>query len=335
MKILIADDHEVTRTTLKRLLSGRGYDVTAACDGQEALDILERAEAPALAILDWQMPRLDGLAVCRRLRETDARRYVYILMLTGRDLKHDMVEAMQAGVDDYVTKPFDAEELFLRLRAGERVLKLQEDLRTKCMRDELTGALNRRAILDTLQREIAYIDRSNKPAAVILADLDHFKNVNDRFGHQIGDAVLEEAVKRMSATLRPYDVLGRYGGEEFLIVLPGCDAAGAMEVAERVRDALARAPLPTSAGDIPVTVSLGVAPVGAERDADAIVARADKALYRAKASGRNTVAKAEEPVDGLRATPAGARGSSPRQKKAGPASARATARPRRKASGRA
>src|SRR5688572_16836257 len=211
VKILVVDDHTVTRRILEKSLAGRGYEVLLATHGQEALDLLAHADAPSLAIVDWQMPGLDGLAVCRQLRESDPRRYVYVIILTGKNTKQDLLEAMQAGADDYITKPFDFDELFVRVQAGERVLKLHEELRALSMRDHLTGLLNRGTILETLNRELAHARRGGQTASIILADVDHFKQVNDKHGHQVGDAVLVEISKRMSDRLRPYDAIGRYG----------------------------------------------------------------------------------------------------------------------------
>ena len=293
MKILVADDHPVTRRRLEKSLTDRGYAVVLAGTGHEALEVLGSHEAPSLAIVDWQMPGLDGLDVCRRIRESDPLRYVYVIMLTGKNTKQDLLEAMHAGADDYMTKPFDFDELVMRVRAGERVLKLQEELRNLSMRDHLTGLLNRGTILEILNRELAQVRRGVKPASVILADIDHFKSVNDTYGHQVGDGVLVETGKRMLDRLRPYDALGRYGGEEFLIVLPSCDVAAATEVAERVRQNVGESPIITSAGDLRVSVSLGVASFDeGAANVDAVILAADKALYSAKALGRDRVVSA-------------------------------------------
>jgi diguanylate cyclase (GGDEF)-like protein len=204
-----------------------------------------------LAILDWMMPGLDGVEVCRKVRQAGGAPYVYLIMLTGRAERRDVVQGMGAGADDYLSKPFDEQELRVRLRAGRRIVDLQEALRTLATRDALTGTWNRRAILEILRRELARGAREGTPVGVVLADLDHFKRVNDTLGHLTGDAVLSEAARRIGAALRPYDALGRYGGEEFLIVLPGCDPEGASQVAERVRGRVAEAPVTTPAGRSP------------------------------------------------------------------------------------
>lgn len=289
MKILIADDDDATRFKLQAWLTKRGYEVVVARNGAEAWEQLQRDDAPTLAILDWIMPQLDGVEVCRRVRQSGKVRYIYIVMLTIKGEKKEIVAGMEAGADDYLSKPFDYDELRVRLRAGERILTLQEELRAKATYDDLTGVFNRGTILEILQRDLAHAERTREPVAVILADLDDFKRVNDTHGHAIGDAVLREAAKRLSAPMRPYDTIGRYGGEEFLIVLPGCGVAAALQVAERVRLAVSGSAVNTTASDVAITVSLGVAAVeaGQSEDVDRLIQAADEALFRAKRAGRN------------------------------------------------
>src|SRR5579883_3074258 len=236
MRVLIADDSIVSRHLLDATLRKWGYEVVVACDGVEAWEILQSPDAPKLVILDWVMPGLTGPEVCRRVRErakspeTKSESYTYILLLTSKSLKEDLIEGMESGADDYVTKPFDQHELKARLRAGTRIIDLEqqlvtarEELREQATRDFLTRIWNRSSILDILQRELARGGREHRPVGVILADLDHFKAVNDTYGHFAGDAVLLEFARRVQASMRQYDSIGRYGGEEFLIVLPGCD----------------------------------------------------------------------------------------------------------------
>jgi len=294
--ILVADDDPLTRRLLAASLERLGHVVVSVGNGCQALDALLAADGPRLAILDWMMPGLDGLAVCRAVRQR-ATPYVYVLLLTSRDRQEDLVEAFDAEVDDFLAKPFEWTELQARLRSGERLLRLQaalletqERLRYEATHDHLTGLENRAVILEHLRSELSRARRSRKPVTVALADLDHFKSINDRYGHSVGDTVLRLSAGRMRAALRQYDTIGRYGGEEFLMVLPGCDAEDARHVAERVRMAL------TGLGpsiEVPcaISVSLGLASTGGGAMAcEALVELADAALYRAKSEGRNRVA---------------------------------------------
>lgn len=298
MRILIAEDDRVSRTILKLNLAKWGYEVVECLDGQQAWIELQKADAPDMAILDWMMPGMDGLQVCQAVRERAQQPYVYILLLTAKSQKEDLLAGLSAGADDYLTKPVDAQELELRLRTGRRILDLQsaliaarESLQIQATQDLLTGVWNRRAILQALHSELARASRQQLPVGVILADLDHFKSINDMHGHAAGDAVLREAASRMGSALRPYDRLGRYGGEEFLIVAPGCDTQNLIGVAERLRLALLASPVQTGSGSIHISGSFGVvsSPRGTDADAEVLIHSADKALYQAKDLGRNCV----------------------------------------------
>src|SRR5579871_725939 len=207
MKILAAEDNPIFQTMLRSMLTKWGYEVVIGRDGIEALDILQQENAPRLAILDWMMPGLDGVEVCRRVRAGRSEPYIYILLLTARNDSQDVVEAIDAGADDYLTKPFNTLELRARLRAGRRIIELQEELlvarealRQQAMHDGLTGLLNRTAILGVLQQELARANRDNQSVSILMVDLDHFKQINDSLGHLAGDAVLEEAAVRMKAS---------------------------------------------------------------------------------------------------------------------------------------
>jgi diguanylate cyclase (GGDEF)-like protein len=289
VRILIADDDPVTRASLETILAKQHYDMTIAHDGMEAWSILQQDDAPTLAILDWMMPGLDGPELCRRVREADSASYTYIVMLTGKDAKEDLVLGLDAGADDFLSKPFHSEELRARLRAGERILRLESELRVQARRDHLTGLFNRQSIFEILQRELAHAARGGKAPAVILADVDHFKRVNDTWGHPIGDAVLRETAARLHAVLRDYDAVGRYGGEEFMLVLRECDAGSVREVAERIRRSFCDVPIRTESGDVGLTISLGYAVARRLSSMEDVISAADAALYAAKHSGRNCV----------------------------------------------
>ena len=298
MKILIAEDNAASRRFLETRLIKWGYDVVCARDGKEAWGLLQADNGPKVAILDWLMPEMDGLQVCRKVRNRLKDPYVYILLLTAKDQKEHLIEAMEAGVDDYIAKPFEPHELRARLLAARRIIELHEDLvstrealRIQATHDSLTGLWNRPAILDVLHRELARAKRQGTSVGIAMADLDHFKQVNDTYGHAAGDTVLRKAARRMLSVTRAYDTLGRYGGEEFLIVIPRCDEQGILGKGERIRSRVCEKAISLPEGTVPVTISVGVTvayPFN-ETDAEAYIRVADEALYRAKAQGRNRV----------------------------------------------
>ncbi len=244
LEILIADDDPMFRKILTKWIEDSDCTVSVATDGHEAWDILQKPKAPQLLILDWNMPGIDGLELCRRIRESRRDPYQYILLVTSRDGKQDVVKGLDGGADDYLTKPFDVHELKARVRVGKRILVLQKELiqsresmRFHATHDALTGIWNRGTILDLLEAELQRASRSGTSTAVMMLDLDHFKAVNDTYGHPSGDAVLEEIASRIGQAVRVYDYVGRYGGEEFLIVLPSCEKDLARHCAERIRRA--------------------------------------------------------------------------------------------------
>jgi diguanylate cyclase (GGDEF)-like protein len=297
MRVLIADDSLLSRRLLEETLGGWGYEVSAASDGTEAWQILSGEDPPTLAILDWMMPGFTGPELCRMVREKSREPYTYILLLTSRSEKDDMVEGMDSGADDYVTKPFDRHELQVRLRAGTRIVDLQEQLlatrealRLQATRDYLTQIWNRSAILDILERELSRSSRERTPVGVVLADLDHFKAINDTYGHMAGDTALRQAAGRMQACIRKYDSIGRYGGEEFIIVLPGADERTVRLQAERMREAIRDTAVQLPERSLNLSSSFGcTAGLGSEVTAEMLIRAADTALYKAKRAGRDRV----------------------------------------------
>jgi two-component system cell cycle response regulator len=303
-KVLIADDSIVSRHLLEATLKKWGYDVSVACDGAEAWSALEREDAPSMAILDWVMPVMTGPEVCTKVRQLGRDRYTYILLLTSKNLKEEIIAGMSAGADDYITKPFDQQELQVRMEAGKRILRLHEALfsaQQKLLRqatyDELTGLFNRARILESFRTELARAERERLSVGIVLADIDRFKSINDTYGHNVGDVVLREAARRMHASVRAYDALGRYGGEEFLLVIPGCDLDAAAHQAERLRIALCQEPMTVCEGGdvdsflLPISASFGATAYypGSPLTLEALIKLADDALYEAKRGGRNRV----------------------------------------------
>jgi diguanylate cyclase (GGDEF)-like protein len=310
-RVLIAEDDPVSCHLLKSFLQKWNYDVAVATDGTAALRILEGEDTPRLAVLDWMMPGMEGPQICQRIRERKNRPYLYVLLLTARSEKQDLLHGLELGADDYLTKPFDSDELRARLLVGERILNLQDDLIAareqllfRATHDLLTGVFNRGSVMDALRNELSRHARENRPFGVILADIDHFKNVNDTHGHLCGDEVLQAVARRMKECVRPYDTVGRYGGEEFLIIAAAADAAGTLALSERIRSVVGSKPIVTQAGEVHVTASIGAAISTDARGADsqALLRLADEALYRAKDQGRNQTVLAESPDPAKSAT---------------------------------
>ncbi len=296
MRILIAEDDVVSRRVLQAHLTKWGYEPVVTTNGLDAWAVLRGSDSPRLAILDWMMPSMDGPDVIHQLRAQPTPEYVYVILLTARGQKEDIVAGLEAGADDYLIKPFDAQELKARIRTGTRILDLQAQLvaaqtslREEATHDHLTKSWNRAGILDILQRECARAVRAHGSLGVVMVDIDHFKPINDTYGHMAGDEVLRETVRRMTASVRAYDSIGRYGGEEFVVALPDCGAAAAFQRAETLREYVSRKPVQTPEALIAVTASLGVAAVedAEECDYQALLRAADSALYRSKAAGRN------------------------------------------------
>lgn len=302
MRILAVDDDPLTLASLEHRLLGEGHEVRTFGDGEAAWAALEAEYRADILILDWMLPGMDGLELLRRVRGREEQPYVYIIMLTGRSSATDLLEGFEAGADDYLMKPFDWDELDVRLRAGERIVNLQraliearEELRAQAMQDPLTGILNHGAILDALEREVNRAGREGNPLSVVLADLDKFKRVNDTYGHLAGDHVLVEVARRMRGCLRSYDAIGRYGGEEFLLVLPNSAPDVAGDLAERIRSIIADQPFGlgegSDAGPVTMTISVGVVTMTEPHvvASQALIGVADQALYAVKDRGGDGV----------------------------------------------
>ncbi|MCE5327665.1 MAG: diguanylate cyclase [Planctomycetaceae bacterium] len=303
MRIMIAEDDCVSRKVLENLLRKWNHEVVVACEGRQAWQMLQQDDAPSMVVLDWMMPGMDGPAICHALRQLPRKIRPYVILLTGRNQKCDLVEGISMGADDFIAKPFDPDELRVRILAGQRIVELQiesltimEALRKQASHDYLTGLPNRATILDVLSREFARAPRQQDYVSVAMADIDHFKAINDDYGHAAGDAVLAAVARQMAMTMRSYEYIGRIGGEEFLVVLSGCAADGAAVMGERLRRAVAMQPVAVAASNIPVTISVGIASTSQidNPTETTLVELADSAMYRAKRAGRNRVESAAE-----------------------------------------
>lgn len=291
MKALVADDDPVSLLWLETLLTNWGYQVIALNNGLKAYAALAQGDQPQLAILDWMMPGLDGFEICRRIKQDSRLHYHYLIMLTGKSSTDDIVAALQAGADDFVAKPFKPEELQVRLRAGARVVELQQELMIKASHDALTGMLNRRMLIELSAREVERAWRSRCSLLLLMLDVDKFKKINDQWGHRAGDEVLIAIAARLKTGLRSMDLLGRYGGEEFMIVLPQSDLEHGLLIAEHLRLLICSEPVQFNDVAIAVSISIGIAKLDADNQnsLQQLMDNADRALYRAKAAGRNRI----------------------------------------------
>jgi len=308
MKVLVAEDYPTSRIMLQCMLQKCGYEVIVAEDGQQAWNIMQQPDAPRLVLLDWGMPVLDGLQVTRLLREQAGASPLYIIMVTSMTEKEHIVAGLNAGANDYVTKPFDAEVLQARVAAGKRMVEMQSSLlktqgalEHEASHDALTGILNRKAILGVLCRELSRAKREKTALSLGVCDIDRFKFINDTYGHLAGDDVLRGFVERMQGVLREYDSLGRWGGDEFLVIAPGCTIEQASSLHARLRAALSGQPIISGRIGIPVSMSIGLAMLDGDETEDDLVAKADEAMYSMKKQGCDEAAGLKPSV--LKETP--------------------------------
>jgi two-component system cell cycle response regulator len=296
MKILIAEDDSTSRITLLAIVSEWGYEPIPAADGAQVLSLMQADDAPRLLLLDWKIPEVNGLDLCKKIREEDSSNPPYIILLTRRSDTEDVVTGLKAGANDYMSKPFDNAELKARLEVGKRMLGLHDELNRakeamafQANFDELTELMNRRAVMKAMVNEIERSKRNSQPLYICMCDIDHFKKINDTHGHLAGDAVLKEIAQRFNNSLRPYDLCGRYGGEEFLIILNSKEHH-IHDVFERIRQAISDEPFIYEETALNITISCGVTrynPPSDVRNTTQILIDADTALYEAKNNGRN------------------------------------------------
>jgi two-component system cell cycle response regulator len=298
MRILIVDDDEEYLKLLRMILERQGHVVFEAANGLQAWNQLQTETIP-LVITDWMLPELDGVELTRRIRKANFPYYIYLILLTAKKTLNDIVDGLEAGADDYLTKPFDVSEFRARIGIGERILNLEARLRESlhqlaslASHDSLTGLLNRRALYEIIEKEQNRTLNAGIPLSVVMIDLDHFKLINDQYGHLVGDEVLCQVAKMIMERKRSSDHAGRWGGEEFLLVLPGANVQEAGYVAERMRVAIGSLSIPLKDGRmVSVKASLGAASTvpGEEFSLERLIEGADKALYMAKAAGRDLV----------------------------------------------
>ncbi|MBI9096577.1 MAG: diguanylate cyclase [Sphaerochaeta sp.] len=294
MHILIAEDDYTSRTMLRAVLQKAGHDVVATVDGDEAWQILQQEDSPKLLILDLLMPKMDGLEVVEKVRASQKKIPPYIIMLTSKGEKSDIIQGLDAGADDYLTKPFDVGELRARIEVGRRLLEMQKELiesrellAHQATHDPMTDLLNRRAIMNNLQTALSRAQKNQTNIAVGMIDIDHFKRINDTYGHQVGDDVLIGLAQRLKQATSVQDHVSRFGGEEFLVFFPFTTKDEVEPLFSSLFSQVSGISLATRKGLIRITVSIGIALSKPGCSLDELVGFADKALYDAKETGRN------------------------------------------------
>jgi diguanylate cyclase (GGDEF)-like protein len=304
--ILVAEDDPVSGRILEKNLTDWGHRILKARNGDEAWTALQNPRV-RIAVLDWMMPGMDGLEICRRLRERPRRGYTYVILLTAKDSPTDIIAGIQSGADDYMTKPVNYQELRARLQTGRRIIELEDSLLViqkrlteLATRDGLTSLWNREAILKFLEEELEHGTRDGYATSIIMIDVDKFKNINDLHGHQTGDAVLRAVTDAVGKNVRPYDKVGRYGGDEIMVVLPNCSLYQVSKIAERIRASGAARKLRTGGRSIAVSLSLGCTSSECfpKPGVDGLILASDKALYEAKRDGRNRVSLSDAVEEG-------------------------------------
>jgi two-component system cell cycle response regulator len=301
MEILIVEDDVTSKKILESILTKKGYRVYACANGHDALEVLDRVPSVSIMIVDWMMPHMSGIELCAEAKSRRENNPPYVILLTAKDTKSDLIFALTEGVDDYISKPYDLEELWARLSVAHRTVKLQntlnktkDRLKYQAYHDELTGVSNRRAILEHLSREWVRAKRGNSQLAVAMIDIDYFKKINDKYGHSGGDATLIQLCTKLKKCLREYDYLGRMGGEEFLVISPYPDGTLIDPLFERLRSHIESSFVDYDGQKFQMTMSIGVCRIGEANSFDELLEKADLALYKAKELGRNRVCFAKE-----------------------------------------
>lgn len=296
MQILIAANDKKSGTELSDIMQEWGYDIIEASNGEEVLSILTGAFAPKMILLEWEMAEMSGLELVKKISKISTEIPFYIIMLTAKREKSDIIEALNEGASDYLVIPFDMGELRARINVGRRIIELHDELihsrkklEYQVAHDALTGLYSRSFILEYLNKELARAERNSEGITVAICDIDYFKKVNDKYGHPIGDIVLKEFARILTENIREYDVVGRLGGEEFLLITTTKQEDEENSIFERIRKKVENSMIKTEAGDISITISIGAASYINGKSGENLIYEADKALYGAKEEGRNRV----------------------------------------------
>jgi diguanylate cyclase (GGDEF)-like protein len=301
MKVLIAEDDILSSKVIEEYLEKWGYESTVTHNGKQAWEAFKNNienlrthenKSFRIAILDWEMPGMNGIELCKKIRQISRDKediFVYVILLTGKDRQEEIIEGLTAGADDYITKPFDNMELRVRLKNAERIILTQDKERERASTDSLTQLWSRNKILDFLSEETEREGRYGEVIGLLMIDIDNFKKINDTHGHLVGDQVLKKVAIRLKNSMRRYDKIGRYGGDEFIAVFPRCGNKQIKSVAERLRKSISDKKINTEAGSLAITVSIGATsseniPSMSSED---LVKASDKALMNAKKQGRN------------------------------------------------
>ncbi|MGC9194364.1 MAG: GGDEF domain-containing protein [Syntrophobacteraceae bacterium] len=299
MRILVADQSRTSRMILAAVLKDWGFTPVLVSDGNAAWEIVQYPGAPRLAILEWSMPGINGLEVCRQVRRLNIPEPPYIILLTSRGREEDILSGLEAGADDYFAKPYDNAELYARIKVGRRVVEMQAEMNRvksaliyEAAHDPLTSTLNRGAILNVLEKEFTRSLREGSSLSIGLLDIDHFKKINDTFGHRVGDEVLCALVRLIESNIRIYDCVGRYGGEKFLLITPGKTDTTEKDIYERLFRVIRGAQLQTGAGPLSLEVSAGVACRKEKDTVESLLDASAQALYRARLEGCNRISYA-------------------------------------------
>ncbi len=294
MKILIVEDDPIQRKYLLALLTNAGHEVSDAKSGDSAWPMIEAGDFK-IVISDWMMPGLSGTELVKKIRERVSTDYMYIMILSAKDTRKNMIEGLESGADDYIAKPLDKAELMARLKIAGRILDLEQRLKDMALRDALTGVFNRHAFVPDVEAEFIRADRARIGMGVLMIDIDNFKGINDTYGHGAGDETLRQVAQAIRISCRPYDTVCRWGGEEFVVLIADCDSGGLFLLADRIRKSIGEAgPFASPQGDFRVTASVG----SAYRRPDSgtlaqAITLADECMYKAKKAGKNRVNQEE------------------------------------------